>query len=163
MRLLRRVVVVLLSVLVAGACNEQQRATYPTFADAERAKAAERGWIPQYVPRSATEIAEVHDLDVNTQRLRFRAPLADLRSMVAALRPVQTSEVREHDDQVPELKGPWPNELRTLGQKAVRDRPELGLFFAADEEGARCVAVEWKARVAYAWSCDLRGSAPHRE
>lgn len=163
MRLSRRVVVGVLFVLVAGACNEQQRATYATYADADHDKAAERGWIPRYLPRSATDIAEVHDLDLNTQRLRFRAPVADLRSMAAALRPVQTSELRNHDDRVPELKGYWPYELHALGQKTDRDSTDLGLFFATDEKRAQCVAVEWKKSIAYAWSCNLRRSAPHRE
>ena len=51
-----------LLVLTTAACTaEQPRATYATYADAERDGAVRRGWIPPYVPRSATDIAEVHD------------------------------------------------------------------------------------------------------
>ena len=145
-----------LLVLTTAACTaEQPRATYATYADAERDGAVRRGWIPPYVPRSATDIAEVHDLDVNSQRLRFRAPVEDLRVLGAGMRGVALSDLQGRETHAPALSGPWPTELAENARGPGRDSTELTLHYAAVGPGAQCVAVEWKTATAYAWSCTL--------
>lgn len=67
------------------ACSEQVEASYGTWAEAERAGAVERGWVPAFVPQSARDIRDSHNLDTNAQTLRFIAPPSDLKAMVAGL------------------------------------------------------------------------------
>ena len=142
--------------LTLGACDETQRATYATYSAAETEGAVRRGWIPEYVPRSATDITEVHDLDLNTQRLRFRAPEADLRAMVAAFVPISLAEARSLAVWSPALSGDWPAELSVDGD-GTRARPSLQFFRApSGEPSARCLAIDWATGTVYAWSCSDR-------
>ena len=53
-------------------CSEQIDETYATYADAERAGAIERGWLPAFVPRSARNLEETHDLDITELEDRLR-------------------------------------------------------------------------------------------
>lgn len=76
----RRIAILLLSL---AACSEQVEETYPTWAEAQRAGAVERGWIPDFVPESAREIRDSHDLDSNRQTLFFVARPSDVEAMVA--------------------------------------------------------------------------------
>lgn len=74
--------------LSLAACSEQIEETYPTWAEAQRAGAVDRGWVPDFVPSSARQIEDTHDLDSNRQTLRFTAPPSDVSAMVEGLRPV---------------------------------------------------------------------------
>jgi len=81
--------------LSLAACSEQVEEAYPTWAEAQRAGAAERGWIPAFVPSSARDIRESHDLDSNRQTLQFTASPSDIPRMVEGLRPVSIGKERE--------------------------------------------------------------------
>lgn len=78
--------------LSLGACGEQMEETYATWAEADRAGAVERGWVPAFVPTTAHDIMEIHDIDTNQQRLEFTIPLGDFRRMVAGLRGVSAQD-----------------------------------------------------------------------
>lgn len=77
---MRRLPAILL--LSLAACSEQVDETYPTWAEAQRAGAVERGWIPTFVPQSARQIRDRHDLDGNRQTLFFVARPPDVEAMV---------------------------------------------------------------------------------
>jgi hypothetical protein len=74
--------------LSMGGCSEQMGETYSTYADAQRAGAIERGWIPTFVPLSARDITDSHNLDTNAQTLQFTVPPSAVGKMVARLRAV---------------------------------------------------------------------------
>ncbi len=38
----------------------------------------ERGWVPSYIPRSATKIRETHNLDINIVRMTFEYERDDI-------------------------------------------------------------------------------------
>lgn len=107
---------------------------YATYAEAERAGAVERGWIPAFVPRSATEIEEVHDLDTNWQRLRYRAPVEDLQAMVESMRRLTREEAER-----------MGGDVSGGALQIYRD--------TTMEAGAACVAVDFRQAVASAWTC----------
>lgn len=133
-------------------CNEVMRESYKDYAAAERAGAVTRGWIPDFVPRSAVDIAEVHDLDLNTQRLRFRVPDVDLRRMTAGILPMTADEALGASIGSPELEGDWPSGLPVgRGGRSA----DLTLFGAHSTEESHCIAVDWKNAIVYAWSCNL--------
>lgn len=76
------------------ACNEQMEETYTTYADAQDAGAIERGWIPAFVPASARDITDSHDLDTNRQTLQFTIPPSHVGPMVAGLPSVSAEDHR---------------------------------------------------------------------
>lgn len=74
------------------ACSDQMKENYATLADAERAGAIERGWVPAFVPASAHAIRDIHNLDTNAQTLAFTARPSDVQAMVAGLRSVSAED-----------------------------------------------------------------------
>ena len=83
--------ITILSLLLAG-CDEQIDETYTTYADAQSAGAIKRGWVPAFVPPSATNIVESHDLDTNRQTLQFNLPPSAINEMVVGLRTVSAND-----------------------------------------------------------------------
>lgn len=133
--------------------TEDVVSTYATYEEAERDGAHRRGWMPAYVPRSAQEIREVHNIDSNRQWLRFRLPEADARAMVRKMQPLSYAEARTSARKPPRWRGPWIPKLERA--TLLSPRGDLSLLHdAAPGLGARCVAVEWNEPAAvYAWSC----------
>lgn len=85
--------------LLCSACSEIMEERYANMAEAERAGAIERGWVPRFVPASARNIRDVHDLDTNAQDLTFTIPREDIPAMTAGLPKVST----EDRENIPEL------------------------------------------------------------
>ncbi len=77
--------------LSLAACSEQVDETYPTWAEAQRAGAVERGWIPTFVPQSARQIRDWHDLDGNRQTLFFVARPSDVEAMLVSFPSVSVA------------------------------------------------------------------------
>ena len=68
-----------------SACGEVSDERYSDFGAAKADGAVQRGWIPTFVPQSAYDIHDVHDLDTNAQSLGFKVPVAGMAAMVADL------------------------------------------------------------------------------
>jgi hypothetical protein len=79
MRRMLAISVLLLSV----ACNETQHRVYPTRQEAVADGAIDRGWVPKWLPPSATDIREVHNIDSNATLMTFRFERTDLSRMVS--------------------------------------------------------------------------------
>ena len=73
-------------------CNEQIDESYSTYSEAKRAGAIERGWIPAFVPTSARNLEDSHDLDASRQTLRFTIPPSEVPEMVSGLRVVSAED-----------------------------------------------------------------------
>lgn len=82
-----------LAALLAG-CDDrmQMRASYPDRTAAEQDGAFRRGWLPSWMPISARDIEEIHDLDTNVQAIRFTVPLGWRPPTSAACSAAQTIE-----------------------------------------------------------------------
>jgi hypothetical protein len=72
--------------LTLCACSDVQEQTYPTYAIAKKAGAFKRGWVPQFVPKSATNIRDWHRMDTSAQRLEFTILPEDFSVMVAGMK-----------------------------------------------------------------------------
>ena len=105
-----RIIFLLLVVLVATAmsCGENPISHYPAWADVVKDNAAVRGWIPSFVPKSAMNIWEQHDLDTNVGVLRFFAPPTDLALMAASLHQVPGSDFAGIAPRMGGAKEWWP-------------------------------------------------------
>lgn len=67
---------------------------YQNFEAAAKAKAIGNGrWIPDFLPPSAADIREVHNLDSNEVWLSFRSSSADLPTVASSCKKVAEREV----------------------------------------------------------------------
>lgn len=119
-------------------------ASYATYADAEKGGAVTRGWVPNFVPQSATSIQEFHNLDTNVQLMTFRFDPSDLALMREKLTPSDPDTVRTPYWRP---RAWWAQDLRG---------PSEGLsvkynFFRAPGSAANFVAIE--KDVPRAWFC----------
>lgn len=86
----------LASALIAtslAACRDTVEKRYADLAEARRDGAVDRGWIPDFVPDSAHNFHDVHDLDNNAQTLSFTVATSDVPAMVAGLTPLSPPDV----------------------------------------------------------------------
>ncbi len=75
----------LLAALVASACSDTYVGVYATLEEARQAGAIARGWVPDGLPPSTTDIREGHDLDSAALWGTFTFPLSEtarVRSLV---------------------------------------------------------------------------------
>ena len=56
---------------VVAACSERREVFYADESAARQDGAIERGWIPEWLPKTARQIHEIHDLDTNRSMLAF--------------------------------------------------------------------------------------------
>ncbi len=60
------VAVVLFAILLCGVgCDDRQESVFANVKDARASGAVARGWVPNDLPESATDLRERHDLDTN--------------------------------------------------------------------------------------------------
>ena len=71
-----------ITIILLSGCDRVTEA-YPTYTDARSAGAVSRGWVPAFVPTSARDISDSHDLDTSRQTLRFTVPVAQISAMVS--------------------------------------------------------------------------------
>lgn len=111
-------------ILSLVACGEDKKARYETWDEAEKAGAIERGWVLHFIPKSARDIREVHNLDTNAQMLRFKVPPADGRAMLARLPAISAKDKAAATDMSKGLglAGAWASRL-------VCSRPLDGVLF----------------------------------
>jgi hypothetical protein len=81
-----------LGMLLAGCDDMLVRASYPDWKAAEQDGAFRRGWLPSWMPVSAREIEDLHDLDTNVQAMRFVVPSGWRPPASAACSPAKTIE-----------------------------------------------------------------------
>ena len=73
-RLLRLLISLIAALLLLGCTNDVLDSSYPTVAAASADGAVVRGWIPTWIPSTATNIHEVHNVDTNQSALSFTLP-----------------------------------------------------------------------------------------
>lgn len=71
------------------ACHSDRRESfYPSLADAKKAGAIDRGWIPDFLPESSRGIHEVHDLSPSTTWCAFEFLPSDSQELRKNLKGV---------------------------------------------------------------------------
>lgn len=84
---MRLVTLLVLCLIVAG-CSLVMDSDFATQKEADAAGMVRKGWIPEWVPREATKLREVHDLDSNASQLSFFMPPGTGLDLPPVCRPV---------------------------------------------------------------------------
>lgn len=88
--------VLLLALVVGGMWilerTESPRSTFATFEEMKASGLIARGWLPEFLPRSATEIQETHDIDTNRVQASFKYDITDVESVEEACERVSHDE-----------------------------------------------------------------------
>jgi hypothetical protein len=84
---------IVLAVLRYMEYTENPKSAFESYEELERSGLIARGWLPQYLPPSATNIKESHNLDTNRVWATFRYQLGDLSSVESACNRIAESDL----------------------------------------------------------------------
>lgn len=138
----------LASILVAG-CGDRQESFYASLADADKAGAITRGWIPDdLLPSHSHSIHEIHDLSPSTEWCAFEFPSSDSEGLRKNLKIVDV--LPPSLKRVPSPGVPWwPAVLQ--GNLDVAKIRNLGFELYVVEKPANSVmtdillfAIDWQ-------------------
>jgi hypothetical protein len=92
---------------IVSACGERKEVFYANAVEAREARAIERGWIPAWIPRSARDIREIHDLDTNRSMLALSFDPAEVPKLEPSCRQIGRERLRP----APFRVAWWPNDV----------------------------------------------------
>jgi hypothetical protein len=149
-------VILALSSWAAGGCRDLDvvTASYATLAEAERAGAVARGWLPPGLPAGTHDIREAHGVDTGRRWALFSFRGEDDAALKRVLQPGETSLEGEVCDAPARLEW-WPILLR--GQLDAERIRATGLQTYRSADTSLIFAVNWKQRRAYYWTPASRG------
>ena len=124
---------------------ENPKTKYSTMAEARLKGAVEAGWIPPFVPDSATDIIEQHNIDSNVVYLSFSLPPND--SPGPPCQPIESSSVKWFSS----YPIWWPHELRGSNEAST----SLNYYYC----GGATVGTVFKGRN-YIWFSAAQQIAP---
>jgi len=85
---------VMLLVLVVISRDMIVHEYYASYNDMLEGSAVERGWVPSFVPQSATDIRETHCIERSDQWMKFRFEPSEMEEMLEMVTPVAKDSVR---------------------------------------------------------------------
>jgi len=101
-------------ILTMGSCGwlETRESFYTNYSQAVSDGAIMKGWLPMFIPHSATDIAERHDIDTNEIWVRFHFSKDDLSSLLGPCEEIQSTDVAFPRSNVTQAISWWPSNLR---------------------------------------------------
>jgi hypothetical protein len=125
-----------LALLLAGC--DVVREQHDTLADARKERLFERGWLPDVLPASATDIRSANDLDRNTSIASFDYVVGDDAPMLATMQPGAPAAAPFDD---------WGYVLATRRADGMEAWIWLGCgstwVFFCDRAAGRCETWQW--------------------
>ena len=100
-------IILLIVSALLSACSEVSTSYYPTYEAAVKDGAVKRGWIPEIVPESATELHEEHDLDTNNVWLRFNLSNSEKSRLTAGLQKLSHQDISKTKLRYPSKADWW--------------------------------------------------------
>lgn len=129
-----------LILLGVSGCSELVESNYPTYQQAAQSGAIESGWLPAFLPESASNIRESHDPETNQVWVSFEFPQEEIESFAAFCTSVSYDQVT-----LPDLAPRWWDE------KALND-PWNAFYVCGDTASLGYLAVLGTGDQAYFWS-----------
>ncbi len=77
------IVILLIPIIFLGWCHyiENPKSTYKNYNDVLANHAINAGWIPEFLPKSATNIIEQHNIDTNITHITFLADQEEIKEL----------------------------------------------------------------------------------
>lgn len=141
--MVQRASVVLFALLFVG-CDERRRATYITFADAERDRAVARGVVPPCLEK-AQSIYEEHDLDTNEVWGRFVFSASNAAAVKAALGPAGSTDAAGIEIRPSPTISDWPENFESAISSGVPDTSAVSAH-RCRSGGRFVILVNWQTR-----------------
>jgi hypothetical protein len=131
------------------ACSERATKYYPKYEDASIDGAVKRGWIPEIVPKTATEIYEQHDLDTNEVWIRFNVQGKENGGVTAGLKKLT-------DDEISKIKLMYPAKVNWWFEVLIQQSPSNDNALNAEVFRVKCngdgyLAIDRVSEKAYYW------------
>jgi len=115
---------------------------FKTYNEALQSGDVGRGWIPKFIPKSATNIIEYHDLDTNAMRIEFSFSEQDSSNLIRDFKLVDTIEISKIKDSM--RKPPW---------STINPNVSLDFYSGRDQLGIRSfLVVDWNTHRAQYWN-----------
>ena len=73
--------------------TENPKSTFGSYEEIERSGLIARGWLPHYLPPTATDIEESHNLDTNRAWAAFRYQVGDLDAVETACNRIAENDL----------------------------------------------------------------------
>jgi hypothetical protein len=130
------------------ACSETFDNFFPSYSAASDAGAFSRGWVPDWIPKSATEIYETHNLDTNLFMVKFLFP-----KQIDFTLPTSCKSIAPTLPPSPPFKRKWwPSDVPALEFTTLRHA-----FYLCKGENANkeYVAISSKLSEVYIWQSNL--------
>ncbi len=86
-------IVLTLTGLWMCAAQERPEISYRSMSEAVQHGAIDSGWIPEWIPASATSIHEIHDLDTNASMMVFEMPAGSTWPLPSHCHPVSVAGI----------------------------------------------------------------------
>jgi len=77
---------------------------YETYNDVLEDQAIERGWIPEFLPKSARNIVEEHNIETNFGFVEFSFSNGDRQIILPYFHNVTSSEIEDIKERMPSVK-----------------------------------------------------------
>ncbi|EHU9456068.1 hypothetical protein KZY41_004638 [Vibrio vulnificus] len=81
----------LLLLLVLAGCSDIVQSHYDNYQQAQADQLFERGWLPDVLPVSTTQIEVANDLDNNTSKGSFVIAEKEMAQFLSQLQPLETA------------------------------------------------------------------------
>lgn len=146
------VVSALLAGVIVSGCGEDRRERFTLGAEALRSEVAKRGWVPAWLPASATNIDIRYNLDTNYIWLAFRLDELSAIALQRQLRPIDDHHVRELELRTPRGGDGWPEGV--IQQQPANDGALNAKMFCGAGTivpTSTCIAFERTTDHVYAW------------
>jgi len=73
---------------------EEPKSEFANYNEVKASGIMDRGWIPTYIPKSATNIKEQHDIDTNWVEVTFKYTIGDIEDTKEACDSIEYLEDR---------------------------------------------------------------------
>ncbi len=116
---------------------------YATYVQAVEHGAIARGWLPEFVPETASKISDIHCLDTNSALLRLSLPEAGRSQLRETMRSVPPSKCDVPAEHLIGLVEWWPQDVLRLPDHET---------FSATHRSTRCfAAISNQSDIVYLW------------
>lgn len=126
---------------MASGCAENYSSEYKSYGELQSAPASARAWLPEFLPSSATDIREEHNLDTNAIVGEFRFDRRDLDTMLANF-------VVLPDEDAKKAKG----QAKKLAKRVRISKTARAFQWKPDTKGRGVVVVDSQELSAVFWT-----------